>query len=323
MIKILRVGDPHITVRNLEDSEKLMGFILEKAIENKVDSIEFLGDLMHTHAVIRVEVLDFWQRHFKKLTNNGFSVLALVGNHDQPGSKEKEQLMNALNAFKGIEDVTIVNTPMVIDSIGYVPYYSDEGEFLKAVSDLHYNGAVKTLVAHQNFTIPLYSDMFNPELVPQEHIITGHIHEQKQMGKVFQVGTPKWDTLSDANESKGIWIYDHGDDGSVKAKQFISTRDVVTVIEKHTIKEGDPEPTLIAGAKNYVELIGSTAWINEMKKKYKGLASIKARPSDRKASSANKEKAQSVYEFLNAAFQPIEGVKKEDIEQYLKEVIRV
>ncbi|HBI01428.1 MAG TPA: hypothetical protein DDY18_07370 [Flavobacterium sp.] len=321
-MRILRVGDPHVTVRNLEDSEKLMAFILKKAEEFNVHKIEFLGDLMHTHAVIRVEVLDFWQRHFKKLSQ-GYFVIALVGNHDQPGSKEKEQLMNALNAFKGIEDVTIVSKPVVIDNIGYIPYHSDEGEFLKAASDLHYNGAVKTLVAHQNFTVPLYSDMFNPELVPQEHIITGHIHEQKQMGKVFQVGTPKWDTLTDANESKGVWIYDHNEDGSVKAKQFISTKEVVTVIEKHTIKEGDPEPELIPGAKNYVELVGSTAWINEMKKKYKGLASIKARPSDRKTSSANKEKAQSVYEFLNSAFQPIDGVKKQDIEQYLKEVIRV
>lgn len=322
-MRILRVGDPHITVRNLEDSEKLLDFILKKAHEYNVTRIEFLGDLMHTHAVIRVEVLDFWQRHLKKMSND-FYITLLVGNHDQPGSKEKEQIMNALNVFKGIEGVTVVDKPTVsADLIGYMPYHSDEAEFIKGAVQLFEGGATKTLIAHQNFTVPLYSDMMNPDLIPQAHIITGHIHEQKQMGKVFQVGTPKWDTLTDANEEKGIWIYDHNDDGSVKAKEFIPTNGVVTVIEKHTIKEGEPEPTLIPGAKNYVELVGTTAWINEMKKKYKGIASIKARPSDRKTSSANKEKAQSVYEFLNSAFQPIDGVKKEDIEQYLKEVIRV
>ena len=66
-MKVLRVGDPHITVRNLDEALKLLAFIFEMARKYKVDRIEFLGDLMHTHAVIRVEVLDFWAKAFKQL----------------------------------------------------------------------------------------------------------------------------------------------------------------------------------------------------------------------------------------------------------------
>jgi hypothetical protein len=46
-LRILRVGDPHVKVTNIEESERLVEFVAEKAIELKVDRIEILGDLFH------------------------------------------------------------------------------------------------------------------------------------------------------------------------------------------------------------------------------------------------------------------------------------
>lgn len=325
-MKILRIGDPHITVRNTEESNRLLEFIVQIATEHKVNSIELLGDLMHTHAVIRVEVQDFWQRAFKKLSS--WSLIILVGNHDQPGSKEKEQEMNALNVLEGLGR-KIISKPAIWDNIAYIPYMSDHAAFLKAAQDLYDQGATKLLVAHQTFTGATYENGFyaedgiDPALVPQDAIISGHIHKQQQIGKCFYPGTPKWDTMSDANEDKGIWLFEHNEDGSIKSKQFISTKDVVTPIVKHVMNEGDEEVTLNERARNYLELIGSTAWINQMKKKYKGLAAIKARPSDRKAASINKDRAFSMLEYLDTVFKPIDGVTKEDIRKYLKDVVNV
>jgi hypothetical protein len=321
-MKVLRVGDPHITVRNLEEAKKLIDYIYGHAIKYGVGRIEFMGDLMHNHAVIRVEVLNFWFKTFSMLDGQ-FDVVSLVGNHDQPGSKEKEQEMNCLNVFQNDNSIRIVNRPTVIDNIAYIPYMSDHAAFLKAAKELYDQGATKLLVAHQNFTVPLYSDMIDPDLVPQEAIITGHIHEQRQIGKVFQVGTPKWDTMTDANEEKGIWIFDHNEDGSVKSKLFISTKDVVTPIVKHTLNEGDQDVELSERAKNYIELIGSTPWISQMKKKYKGLAAIKARPTDRKHATMDRDKMFSIVDYLDTVFKPIDGVSKEDIKIYLNEVTNV
>lgn len=320
-MKILRCGDPHITVRNLDDAQNLLAFIGKIALERKVDRIEFLGDLMHTHAVIRVEVLEFWRVAFKALATK-FEVLALVGNHDQPGSKEKEQQMNALNIFKA-PGITIVNKPMQLNSIAYIPYMSSKEDFIKAAQELYDQDAKKLLIAHQNFTVALYHDLIDPNTVPQESIVTGHIHEQKQVGKVFQVGTPKWDTLTDANEEKGIWIFEHNKDGSVKSKEFLSTKDIVVPITKITMTEGDPEVELNPRANNYLELIGQTAWITQMKKKYKGQAHITGRPSDRKNVNVNRDKAFTMLDFLTESFKPIDGVSKEEISEYLKEVANV
>ena len=66
MMKLL-LGDPHVKKSNLEESQKLMNFVIDVAVSRKVDSIEILGDLFHTHAVKRLEVEDFWIKTLKEV----------------------------------------------------------------------------------------------------------------------------------------------------------------------------------------------------------------------------------------------------------------
>jgi len=239
-LKILTVGDPHIQVSNLKDAQKLIDFTIETAINKHVPTIEFLGDLFHTHAVLRIEVVNFWEKAFKQIEEAGLGCIVLVGNHDQPGSKEKEQEMNALDIFhtdsmspNASNARIIVNKPMIISGIGYIPYMSDEQMFLKASKDLYDQGATGLLVAHQTFTGAQYENGFfseegiDPALVLQEQIRSGHIHKTQDLGKCFYPGTPKWDTMADANQEKGIWIFTHNEDGKYNHKEFISTRDIV------------------------------------------------------------------------------------------------
>lgn len=330
MIKVIRVGDPHVTARNLVDSQNLMNFVIQQAKTLEVDRVELMGDLFHTHAVKRIEVENFWFRIFKHLTNQGagIDVLALVGNHDQPGSRELSY-MSALDVFKPLKGVTIIDKPKVVDGIGYAPYTYDHKDFVDIAHMLYNEGAKKVLVAHQTFTGAKYDNGFyapdgiEPELIPQEHIISGHIHDRQVIGKCHYIGTPKWDTMSDANKEKGIWYYEHDEDGSVLKAIPISTEGVVTPILKHTINEGDELPELNPKAKNFVELIGKTAWIKQVKKKLKGKANIKARPLDRKSAQIDKEKVMTLTDFLTDHFEPVSGVTKDQINQFLKEKINV
>jgi len=324
-VKILRVGDPHVMVSNLKDSNALMDFVVKTARKEAVDQIEFLGDLFHTHAVKRIEVEHFWYHALSKCSEivGKNSVVVLVGNHDQPGSKEKEQEMNALNVFRGIAN--IISEPTIVkNNIGYIPYMSDKDAFLQASAKLHEDGATKLLVAHQTFTGATYENGFyaedgiEPDLIHQENIISGHIHKQQNIGKCFYPGTPKWDTMSDANEDKGIWIFDHDGSGAVTNKVFISTKDIVTPIYKHTFEEGSEEPVLVDNARNYLELVGKAAWITKMKKKYKGQAQIKARPTDRKSVKIERDGLMTVQSYIDKHFEPIDGVDKKDIKQYLE-----
>lgn len=330
-MKILRIGDPHVMVSNIKESVKLIDFAIKTAQERGVNTIEILGDLFHTHAVMRVEVVDFWQRMFDRFEEEGLKIRVLIGNHDQPGSREKEQLMNALNIFDTKDNSVhshriIINKPMVVDGIAYIPHMSDKEAFLRASKELYEQGATKLLIAHQTFTGAQYDNGFyaedgiDPALASQEAIISGHIHANQQIGKCDYLGTAKWDNMSDANKDKGIWIYTHAEDRSVVSKEFISTSEVLTPIYKHTIIEGEEEKKLYENARNYVELVGKSAWITKMKKKYKGKAQIKARPTDRRIAKIDKFDQISIYDYLKQSFSLIDGVKVKDVVGYLESI---
>lgn len=327
MRKILRVGDPHVTVSNMKDSDALLQLVLDTAKSEKVDCVEFLGDLFHNHAVLRIEVVDFWKGWLDHFSAQAIEVIVIVGNHDQPGSKEKEQEMNALNVFDISHDPdgyrTIVNEPMVIRGIGYIPYMSSHTKFINASIDLEESGATKLLVCHQTFTGAVYEngqpaeDSVDPNLVSQEKIISGHIHKEQEFGKVFYQGTAKYDKLSDANEKKGIWIYEHNEDMSVKSRKKISTEKVVSAIYKHIINEGDAVPPIKKNSRTYLEFRGKTAWIKEMKKKYKMKAKIKGVPTDKRISFSSGSENYTLEEHIQSGFDPIDGVSKSEIKQYL------
>lgn len=324
MYKALVVGDPHVQISNLRDSERLADFIIKTAIEKDIKIIKFLGDLFHTHAVKRIEVEDFWLRTFNKIDENDIRCIVLVGNHDQAGSKEKEQTMNALNVYvpgpHDLSERTIVNQPEKIGNIAYVPYHSNENDFIKACKDLYEQGATELLIAHQTFTGAQYENGFfseegiDPDKIPQKQIISGHIHKSQQVGKCFYPGTPKWDTMSDVNQEKGIWIFTHSKTGEYIDKEFISTAKIVTPIVSYDIKEGDNLPEIDESARNYITLEGKTSWVNKMKKIFKN-CNLKIKPTDRAVLKNNTNL--SIEEYLDKEFEPTAGVSKKEIKDFI------
>ena len=322
-MKILRVGDPHVTVSNMKESTALISFVIDKAKEFDVDCVEILGDLFDTHSVIRSEVLDFWDMAFKILEMEGISTRVMIGNHDQIGDKEREQSLNALNVFcNKYKFVNILNATQVIDGIIYIPHTSDPELFLERAKK-----GGKLLIAHQTFIGAEYESGFPAEdgididSVPQEAIISGHIHKSQQIGKVFYPGAPRWLKSTDADTDKGIWLFEHNKENpAIYIKEFISTKEVVTPIVKIVFKEGEEEPTLPDNAKVALELIGESSWIAKMRKKYKGKASIRAVPSDRKASSVDKSKLVDIEQFLAGYVKPNDNFGVQDVIEYIRGV---
>ena len=115
-MRILRVGDPHIKPSNLAEAEKLFHFINDKILELKPDRVEILGDLFHTHAVVRLEVLSFWNGWLDVFTaHEPTEFVILVGNHDMTGDYESTE--SALSVFQHMakkhRNLNIVDTPTI------------------------------------------------------------------------------------------------------------------------------------------------------------------------------------------------------------------
>ena len=323
-MKILFVGDPHIQPSNLEESERLLEFVLDTAKKENVEKLIFAGDLFHTHAVVRMEVMSFWQRWLNKIEAEKIPTFLIVGNHDQIGDKQREDKMSALDPFSnGFTYINVISKPKHFFDLGFLPYTSDHSKFIAWAEQMSQSG-VKRLFCHQTFDGSKYDNGFyapdgiDVKKMPVfEEVVSGHIHTEQKVGSsIFYPGTPKWDTMSDANEEKGIWISEAS--GSWRK---ISTASVCKKITKITLQEtthsGDVE--IKENERTVIELVGSSSWISSMSKKLKGKASIVAKPTEsEEKKKKRKNMNMDIYEYVD---QFAVKSSKEDVKAYLKEVM--
>jgi DNA repair exonuclease SbcCD nuclease subunit len=333
-MKILRLGDPHCTVSNMEESSRLMDFVCKTAFEKQVDRVEILGDLFDTHGVIRAEVLAFWTKWFGVLcglnSDESVQTVVLVGNHDQKGNKESEGEIHALVPFRHFhENLKIIENPTLLPHnkrgesgyIAYIPHISGAENFLKAANNIKQcdiKNVATHVVCHQTFLGATYEngifaeDGIDINQVPFDHIISGHIHKSQTIGKCFYPGTARYMKSTDANQKKGFYIFE-----DEKPIEFISTEDVVIPMYTLTLNEPDEVPVLDPRAKTVLELHGSSQWISKIKKQYKTKASIRSFPSDRKASKVDASKLESIEDYADT-FTFVASVSKADVVEYMR-----
>jgi DNA repair exonuclease SbcCD nuclease subunit len=311
-MRFLFVGDPHARVSNLDEMRKLIDFLCALENRERFDFIFLAGDLFNDHAVVRLEVAQFWRESLIKLSGAYRQVSVLVGNHDMAGNKQMEKGTNALHLVtKEISKVELIDRPMTPDgsspTVAAIPYMSSEEEFLAEASRLHAEGATDLLLCHQTFNGAKYDNGFyapggfDLSKVPQKQVISGHIHTAQDFDKCWYPGTPRWENRNDANLEKGVW--DVEINGGAMSRALISTKDAVTPIVEQIIKEGEePPPLPYENVKLYVELVGTSEWIKKTKEKYRGIASIKCTPKDTKLKFGSQGRGMTLEQYLDGYF---------------------
>jgi DNA repair exonuclease SbcCD nuclease subunit len=288
-MKILRVGDPHAKVGSLAELRTLILFVVQQAQLHNVQRIEILGDLFHTHNVIRLEVIEFWTWALDLLSKL-YETVVLVGNHDQSGDYHSNFSALSLFALVKWKNLYIIEKPTLIGVYAYIPYTHSPNDFIIDANRLASEGG-KVLVCHQTIEGSKYeSGIYAPDGIPSEgwhdrfiHVISGHIHSEQAFANIIYPGTARWDTVSDANQPKGIWVFSHDYDGKILSSERLSTETVCSPIKTVEWREGEtaPEPWTSTVRMN-LSLIGSSAWIAEQKDKYKGKCSISTKITDAK-----------------------------------------
>jgi DNA repair exonuclease SbcCD nuclease subunit len=244
--KTLLVGDPHIKINSLQEGELFLLQLLGLIREEEPKQVILLGDQFDSFAVIRSEVLALWSDF---LLNAGHytKVVLLVGNHDMAGETGGT---HAMEAFKSYPNVTVVDNLTEINGIYYMSFVRSVDEF-SAIAKAVPEGSV--LFCHQSFNgVQFVNGFFDPHGVPTESIqhlsavISGHIHTEQKIDKIWYPGTPYQHTFADAGEDKGVYAIDLATDG-------------YTVMKKHKFKmpifvnvEGSIE-SLISFAENATE----------------------------------------------------------------------
>jgi DNA repair exonuclease SbcCD nuclease subunit len=323
-MKVLYIGDMHVQISNLDESDALMNFVVDTIIKHKPDQVVLLGDLLHNFAVVRTEVLDFWKEWLDTISESQ-KLIVLVGNHDLANSGNDQYKSHALNVFHLMKKKTlsIVDNAQVHGVIGFVPYMHDQTKFVEIANGLKEFGA-KILVVHQDIDGSQYESGFyapngvSPDKLDYPLVIGGHIHKRQRFGKIVLPGTPRWLNNADANEEKGLWLVDHDDNtGLIVNEEFIDTSSVCAPIYQLSYKEGDSEPTIPIGSRVTLEMVGSSDWIAKEKLKFKGKANIKTKITDYKKTE-NRKTGKSLEDFIKNVFTT--SLDKEDLLKYAKEI---
>jgi DNA repair exonuclease SbcCD nuclease subunit len=328
----LLVGDPHVVVDELYDAEALLQLILKLVAAARYNGVVFLGDLHHNHSNVRVEVMQFWRKAFSEIRAKSLAsdltVHALVGNHDRPA--DANSTAHALQAYQDL--VTAVDDPMwLTPGVIMLPYYHDPLKFIGAC--IGYVGA-ETLVCHQTFAAAKYENGFyapdgvDPKDIPQEQVISGHIHTPQEFGKVWYPGAPRWRISTDANVYRALQAVTFDEDGKLTSRCAFSTDTYCRKLIDLTFEEGKDQtmPELNGPAAISISLCGSPEWVEGSRKYWESSPNVTTRSFPTRERNAVVRESQGISKALEVfveGFQVKNGTPVETIKAMVAERVRL
>jgi DNA repair exonuclease SbcCD nuclease subunit len=129
-----------------------------------------------------------------------------------------------MEPFKAIPNVTIVDSPMFIGGIFYMPFLRDNSEFAAYLSGVPKGHVV---FCHQSFNGATFDNgFFDPHGADPkcaEHlgaVICGHIHKKQILGNIYYPGTPFQHSFGEAGQEKSIVMLDLRSKGYSILKEY-------------------------------------------------------------------------------------------------------
>lgn len=269
------IGDMHVKSTNLDESCRLIEWI--STIRPDLDLV-FMGDQLNDFGIARVECLDFWKKSLGLLRHNrSGKIIFLVGNHDK-NHDGTHDFMSALFCDMQSEDVYIISEPKVLGDAIFLPFMRNGDNFLKTLNSLLVEKDLPVF-CHQEFDGSFFENGFYAphgvkpdQIIGTKSIVSGHIHVAQSVGeRVFYVGVPRPLTKNDANNDKGVWLFDE----SLSHREFIKTpSEVAMSFRKMVITEDNFDiEKLKQEVENpdrlYVDIKGTSDFVKSVMKQVK------------------------------------------------------
>lgn len=183
---VLCIGDPHIQVANIPETDLLIERLVDLAKKKLPDLIIVLGDVLHTHERLHTIALNKAYEMIDKLRLIA-KTYVLVGNHDMINNQVFLNENHWLSGMKEWTNTVIVDkvlTETVKDEkFVFIPYVPP-GRFQEALNTLNgeWNDA-SCIFAHQEFAGCKMGAIISVEgdKWPTSHpnVVSGHIHSRQ------------------------------------------------------------------------------------------------------------------------------------------------
>ena len=286
MVKVLCIGDPHIKVTNMVESEQMLEKLIEITNEKKPDFIVCLGDVLDRHSNIHVSCLMMAEKMVDKLSSLCPFYL-LVGNHDRPNNSNFLTNEHPFNAMKKWKNVFVVDVFEKLEIDGkkflFLPYVAPgrlEEAIQIAMKDKNGGGSedIRSYVS-----IFMHSEIYKCKMgaivseqgdkYPLDYplAISGHIHDYDHLQtNVIYVGTPIQQTYNEAQNKcislftfEETWSQERIDLGLMKkVTVYITPEEVGTYV----VPKDKMVKLVVRGSEAAIKTISKVSKIQELKK---------------------------------------------------------
>lgn len=279
-MKLLHFADIHIGMENYSkldpetglstrflDFMKTFDFIVDTAINEKVDAVIFAGDAYKTRDPNPTQQRGFGS-HIKKIAKAGIPVILVIGNHDTPNATGKANTLDIYSALE-IDNVFVSRHPELLNiqtksgnlQIITLPWlhkdeYKKVGDRLKNLYDKIKSDSPAIFLSHVEVEGASYGSekgmaIANDVTVPLpllqdkrlSYVALGHIHKHQVLGKnplIVYAGSPHRIDFGEEKEDKGIILVDIE---KTTTFQFISTNARQFLSINVNLKATDTDPT--------------------------------------------------------------------------------
>ena len=163
---VLCIGDPHIQVSNIVETDLLIKGLINLATEKQPDLIIILGDVLHTHERLHTIALNKAYEMIDKLRIIA-KTYVLVGNHDMINN---QVFLNENHWLSGMKEWS--NT-VIVDKVICEALNTMDGDWKDA----------SCIFAHQEFAGCKMGAIISVEgdkwPISYPHIVSGHIHSRQ------------------------------------------------------------------------------------------------------------------------------------------------
>lgn len=208
-MNILFYSDLHITEERHCECELVLDTIGELAKKHKALIVNG-GDTHPIRGLIKTASHDLLTQKYKRWYEDGLTQHILIGNHDQ---EDRDGNTHPMRAFEKWQGWHVIGSPKVIDGIAYLPYMPKER--CKEAIKFAVKQKAQLAVVHWGIQGAKRND-FNVDTdgVPVEwlkhfkRVFSGHYHFRNAFENVQYIGSPFQHTHAEANQDKGVILYD-------------------------------------------------------------------------------------------------------------------
>ena len=217
----LVVGDIHIKQKNLQRSELILSEIGKAILETKPGlGTIILGDVFDNHGTVHLSCQRLYTEFIEHYSKP--CLIHVLGNHEMVNSVELLPQDHALVPFKhhllasGQMGELPCYIPITqprklyfrqIDTfLGFIPFIPPKTDFSLSLASM---GDLPLVFCHQEFEGAVFNAKAEKsqigDEVPDRYIISGHIHHNQTLGKVWYPGTPAQNNFGE-NADKHIYL---------------------------------------------------------------------------------------------------------------------